>query len=46
MNDPKYLVKVLNAGHLVFSDICLIGRSKGGLVGIAKAIKLPIPPSC
>jgi hypothetical protein len=28
----------------VFSDICLIGRSKGGVVGIAEAIKLPIPP--
>ncbi len=44
MNDPKYLVKIAGAGHLVFSDICLIARSKGGLVGIAKAIKLPIPP--
>jgi predicted dienelactone hydrolase len=44
MNTPKYLVSVGGAGHLVFSDICLIGRSKGGVVGIAKAIKLPIPP--
>src|SRR5262249_49614269 len=44
MNPPKYLVSVGGAGHLVFSDICLIGRSKGGVVGIAKAIKLPIPP--
>jgi dienelactone hydrolase len=44
MHVPKYLVSVGRAGHLVFSDICLIGRSKGGLVGIAKAIELPIPP--
>jgi predicted dienelactone hydrolase len=45
MKSPKYLVKIANAGHLVFSDICLIGRSKGGVIGIAKAIHLPIPPS-
>jgi predicted dienelactone hydrolase len=44
MNTPKYLVSVGKAGHLVFSDICLIARSKGGVVGIARAIKLPIPP--
>jgi len=44
MNTPKYLVSVAKAGHLVFSDICLIARSKGGVVGIARAIKLPIPP--
>ncbi|HUI48383.1 MAG TPA: dienelactone hydrolase family protein [Acidimicrobiia bacterium] len=43
MNTPKYLVKVGGAGHLVFSDICLIGRSKGGVIGIVKAINLPIP---
>jgi predicted dienelactone hydrolase len=43
MKSPKYLVKIPDAGHLVFSDICLIGKSKGGIVGIARAIKLPIP---
>lgn len=43
MNDPKYLVKIPDAGHLVFSDICLIGAERGGIVGIAKALKLPIP---
>ena len=43
MNAPKYLVEIPRAGHLVFSDICLIGRSKGGVIGIVKAIKLPIP---
>jgi predicted dienelactone hydrolase len=45
MHSPKYLVKISHAGHLVFSDICLIARDKGGITGIAKAIKLPIPAS-
>lgn len=43
MLPPKYLVEIPKAGHLVFSDICLIGRSAGGVIGIVKAIKLPIP---
>jgi predicted dienelactone hydrolase len=43
MRAPKYLVRVPKAGHLVFSDICLIARSKGGVIGIVKAINLPIP---
>jgi dienelactone hydrolase len=45
MNSPKYLAKFAGAGHLVFSDICLIGAGKGGLVNIAKALNLPIPAS-
>ena len=45
MHSPKYLVKIGGAGHLVFSDICLIGKSSGGIVAIAKALKLPIPAS-
>ena len=45
MNPPKYLVQIADAGHLVFSDICLIGRSSGGITGIARALKLPIPES-
>jgi hypothetical protein len=44
MNSPKYLVRVGKGGHLVFSDICLIGRSAGGITAIAKALELPIPP--
>ena len=36
MNTPKYLVQIANAGHLVFSDICLIGKDKGGLVALTK----------
>ena len=45
MNPPKYLVEIADAGHLVFSDICLIGRDSGGITGIARALKLPIPES-
>ena len=45
MQSPKYLVKIARAGHLVFSDICLIGRSFGGITAIAKLLKLPIPAS-
>ena len=45
MQSPKYLVKVEGAGHLVFSDLCLIGSSKGGIVNIAKTLELPIPDS-
>jgi predicted dienelactone hydrolase len=45
MHPPKYLVKVAGAGHLVFSDICLIGTDKGGIVGIAKKLNLGIPES-
>jgi predicted dienelactone hydrolase len=43
MRAPKYLVKLVGAGHLVFSDICLIARDKGGVIGIVKKINLPIP---
>ncbi len=43
MNSPKYQVTIADAGHLVFSDICLIGADKGGIVSIAKTLELPIP---
>ena len=43
MHTPKYLVKIVDAGHLVFSDICRIARDKGGVIGIVKKINLPIP---
>jgi predicted dienelactone hydrolase len=32
---PKRLVGVANAGHLNFSDICAVGKDKGGLLAIA-----------
>jgi predicted dienelactone hydrolase len=41
--DPRYLVEVAGSGHLVFSDLCLIGAEQGGLVGIVEQIGLPIP---
>lgn len=43
MAPPKYLVEIDGAGHLVFSDICLIGAEGGGVVAIAESIALPIP---
>jgi predicted dienelactone hydrolase len=33
---PKRLVGVKNAGHLNFSDICAVGKDKGGLLAIAQ----------
>ena len=33
---PKRLVGIKNAGHLAFSDICAVGKDKGGLLGIAQ----------
>lgn len=43
MQAPKYLVEVAGAGHLVFSDLCLIGRDQGGLVGLVKQVGLQLP---
>lgn len=43
MRTPKYLVQIGGAGHLVFSDICLVGKGQGGAVAIARALQLPIP---
>jgi predicted dienelactone hydrolase len=43
MTPPKYLVEIEGAGHLVFSDICLIGADGGGVIAIAESIDLPIP---
>ena len=42
MNPPKYLVEIADAGHLVFSDICLIGKDKGGLVQLTKEAGLDL----
>ena len=33
---PKRFVQIANAGHLVFSDLCYIGASEGGLLAIAE----------
>jgi predicted dienelactone hydrolase len=42
MNPPKYLVEIADAGHLVFSDICLIGKDQGGLVQLTKEAGLDL----
>jgi len=43
MKRPKYLVTIGRAGHLVFSDVCLIGRDQGGLVSLVRQVGLDIP---
>ncbi|KNC82433.1 hypothetical protein SARC_05283 [Sphaeroforma arctica JP610] len=39
----KRLVGIANAGHLAFSDLCVIGADDGGIVEIAFSVGLPIP---
>jgi len=43
LKQPKRLIGLQGAGHLVFSDICSIGNGTGGLVGIAERAGLPLP---
>jgi dienelactone hydrolase len=43
METPKHLVEIAEAGHLVFSDLCLIGEEQGGLVGLIEAAELELP---
>lgn len=43
MHAPKYFVEIIDAGHLVFSDICEIGADQGGIVEIARSLDLGIP---
>ena len=43
MKTPKYFVEIEGAGHLVFSDICLVGRDQGGLVALIKEVGLKLP---
>ena len=38
----KRFVSVENAGHLAFTDICLIGRSEGGVLAIAQNYGLEV----
>lgn len=45
MSAPRYLVEIADAGHLVFSDICLIGRDQGGLVALIAEAGLDLPDS-
>ena len=43
LSAPRYLAEVPDSGHLVFSDLCLIGAERGGLIGIVDEIGLAIP---
>jgi hypothetical protein len=44
LRSPKQLILLKGAGHLVFADLCEIGPSKGGILGIADALHVPVPP--
>ncbi len=39
----KRLVGLLNAGHLAFSDLCFIGRDKGGILKVAQDHGVSVP---
>lgn len=43
LGSPSYLIEIEGAGHLVFSDICEIGKERGGIVALARTLDLPIP---
>ncbi|MCB0895762.1 MAG: dienelactone hydrolase family protein [Nocardioides sp.] len=45
MASPKRLVLVGGAGHLVFSDLCEIGAGDGGLLAVAAAVGITVPPA-
>ncbi len=40
--DPKRWVAIAGAGHLAFSDICVIGRERGGVLRIAQDAGVPL----
>ena len=42
---PKRSVVIGQSGHLVFTDVCLIGSAQGGVTTIANQIGITIPPS-
>jgi hypothetical protein len=45
MSSPpkKRLVGLSKAGHLAFSDLCFIGRDKGGILAVAQAHGVNVP---
>jgi predicted dienelactone hydrolase len=45
LHSPKRLILLQAAGHLVFSDLCEVGSSQGGLLSIAAVLKVPVPAS-
>jgi dienelactone hydrolase len=40
---PARLIAIDRAGHLAFSDLCLIGRERGGMLEIAVAAGINVP---
>jgi hypothetical protein len=40
---PRYLLGLQKAGHLAFSDICLMGAEQGGIFAIAEAYDVTLP---
>ena len=45
MHGPKRLILLRGFGHLVFSDLCEVGSSQGGLLSIAAVLHIPVPAS-
>jgi predicted dienelactone hydrolase len=45
MQNPKQLILLRGAGHLVFADLCEIGSSQGGLLSVAAVLHVPVPTS-
>jgi fermentation-respiration switch protein FrsA (DUF1100 family) len=41
---PKLLIGIDKAGHLAFSDLCLIAADRGGLLGVAQAAGIQVLP--
>ena len=40
----KWLLGLAGAGHLAFSDLCVIGAADGGLLGVADKYGITLPP--
>ena len=41
---PKKFVSLPTAGHLAFTDLCLINRGHGGVAAIGAALDMKLPP--
>jgi hypothetical protein len=43
-NGPKWLVGLADAGHLAFSDLCVIAAEEGGLLAVAQRYGIAVNP--
>lgn len=43
LTGPKYFAEMLDAGHNVYSDLCMIGAGDGGILAIAAALGVSVP---